>query len=346
MRDRDRFRGCLIGGAAGDALGYPVEFMEAEEIFRRYGEGGIRAYELTDGQALISDDTQMTLFTAAGLLAAPSFERAPEAINTCYLDWLRTQLVPFQAAAGKGSTWLSGVADLYSRRAPGNTCMNALDNGGGGSPEAPVTHSKGCGGVMRVAPIGLYFHDRGLPVEQIDRLAAHAAALTHGHPLGYLPATALAHIVHRVSQDGMAIRDAAEEAVAAVDSIWASVPLRAPFLDLMRKALDLARQGGDALKDIFTLGEGWTGDEALAIAVYCAARWPDDPERAVAAAVNHSGDSDSTGAIAGNIVGASVGLSGLPAWFTERLELRDVILEIADDLWRDSPEDAACKYRR
>ena len=67
---QDQVRGCLFGGAVGDALGYPVEFLDEEEIFYKYGPEGIRQYHLdrTSGKALISDDTQMSLFTASGLL--------------------------------------------------------------------------------------------------------------------------------------------------------------------------------------------------------------------------------------------------------------------------------------
>lgn len=68
---RDKIRGCLFGGAVGDALGYPVEFLKEKEIFREYGRNGIQSYKLNQElKALISDDTQMTLFTANGLLAA------------------------------------------------------------------------------------------------------------------------------------------------------------------------------------------------------------------------------------------------------------------------------------
>ncbi len=68
MRNQDKFRGCLLGGAAGDALGYAVEFKQESRIFSQYGERGITEYELRNGVAQISDDTQMTLFTATGLL--------------------------------------------------------------------------------------------------------------------------------------------------------------------------------------------------------------------------------------------------------------------------------------
>lgn len=68
MKNIDKYRGCLIGGAAGDALGYAVEFLDDAAIFSKYGENGITEYSLVNGVAEISDDTQMTLFTANALL--------------------------------------------------------------------------------------------------------------------------------------------------------------------------------------------------------------------------------------------------------------------------------------
>ena len=95
---RDRIRGSLMAGAAGDALGYTVEFMSLDEIRRRYGQRGITRFELTDGKALISDDTQMTLFSANGILMGitrghmrgvfGSFECY---VRDAYLDWYFTQ---------------------------------------------------------------------------------------------------------------------------------------------------------------------------------------------------------------------------------------------------------------
>ena len=67
---QDRIRGSLIGGAIGDALGYPVEFMSRKNILYKYGNMGVRRFQEFDrnGRAVVSDDTQMTLFTANGLL--------------------------------------------------------------------------------------------------------------------------------------------------------------------------------------------------------------------------------------------------------------------------------------
>ena len=339
MRNQDLFRGCLIGGAAGDALGYAVEFMQETGIFHKYGEKGITEYELTGGAALISDDTQMTLFTAAGLLAAAA-EKAESGredcagrINRSYLDWLKTQEQRAPLPAAPNGSWLLSVPELFSPRAPGNTCLAALHAGGGGTPEKPINNSKGCGGVMRVAPVGLYFNDRHREITDVCRIGAEAAALTHGHPLGWLPGAALAQIIHEISQDRETIQNAVLHSLDTVEGMWPDTPARRSFTALIRKAVSLAAAEISDRGAIHQLGEGWVGDEALAIAVFCAVRYAGDIDRALIAAVNHNGDSDSTGAIAGNIVGAQVGLSGIPAKYTENLELRDLILKVADDLY-------------
>ena len=204
MRSPDRFRGCLVGGAAGDALGYAVEFKKEEEIFGTYGPAGITRY--ANGRGLISDDTQLTMFTAAGLLlgtpeySSVIFEGYPYFLAEAYRDWYRTQTeeYPLKHPAVK----LSEIPDLFSRRAPGNTCLSALETyasgGGYGSIKNRVNHSKGCGGVMRVAPIGLYFCDSPFSIEESDRLGAQAAAVTHGHSLGFLPAAVQCHIIRKL----------------------------------------------------------------------------------------------------------------------------------------------------
>ena len=104
------------------------------------------------------------------------------------------------------------------------------------------------------------------------------------------------------------------------------------LLTLIQKAIDLSAENIDDLDAIRQLGEGWVAEETLAIAVYCALKYADDFGRGIIAAVNHDGDSDSTGAVAGNILGAALGLDGIPQKFIETLELKDVILEIAEDL--------------
>ena len=336
MRDQDKFRGCLIGGAAGDALGYAVEFLGENSIFSRYGKEGITEYELDNGEALISDDTQMTLFTAAGLLAgagAGSAGSYSEAFHTAYVDWLKTQEERYPIPESSTSSWLMKVPGLYSRRAPGNTCLGALSSGHCGTLAEPINHSKGCGGVMRAAPAGLFFNDRRADVKDIARIGAEAAAVTHGHPLGWMPGAVLAQTVHEISQNGENVRDAVLHSLDTVTELWPEAIGREFFVKLIRRAVELASEETDDLEAIHELGEGWVGDEALAIAVYCAVKYEDDFDKALIVSVNHRGDSDSTGAVLGNILGARIGYSGIPEKYTENLELKDVILDTADRLW-------------
>lgn len=341
-KDLNKFRGCLMGGAAGDALGYAVEFMSSEDIFIKYGEKGITDLQLENGLALISDDTQMSLFTACGLLYGTTmqqtggpFESYPAALALAYRDWLRTQVT----SESRGSvSWLNNVPRMNSRRAPGTTCLSVLSSGICGRIAAPVNDSKGCGGVMRVAPIGLYLQSLGFSLYDTDMIAAEAAAVTHGHPLGYMPAAALAQIIgYAVNMPGSPLLYSVMSAKHALSRLFPDEPLLGDMITLIDKAIELSLMDMDDLDAIRQLGQGWTGEECLAIAVYCALKYSDNFEEALIASVNHDGDSDSTGSVTGNILGAYLGMSAIPDKFTENLELRDVILEIADDLYNDCP---------
>lgn len=167
-------------------------------------------------------------------------------------------------------------------------------------------------------------------------IGAEAAAITHGHELGWLPAAVLVHIIrHLVENEGESILAAVQDARFTLPDVYPEAEKMDVLQALLQKAIDLSKTEMDDLDAIRQLGQGWVGEEALAIAVYCALRHPDSFEDAIVAAVNHSGDSDSTGAIAGNIMGAALGFQAIPEKYLEKLELRDVILELADDLFND-----------
>lgn len=337
----DRFKGCLVGGASGDALGYAVEFLPEESIFYKYGESGITQYQPWEGLARISDDTQMTLFTANGLLFGETrgymrgiMGRPASYVAEAYRDWYKTQTRKYPIDEDFYCSWLLNVPNLFELRAPGNTCMSALSKGGYGSIEKPINNSKGCGGVMRVAPVGLFYGDSTWDGMASDLLAADLAALTHGHEMGYVPAAMLAHIVRLVSHnDQITLLEAVKDSKIAMERIFAHTVHLPEFLQLIDRAIALSESDVADLDAIHQLGEGWVGDEALAIAIYCALKYSSDFDKALIAAVNHNGDSDSTGAITGNILGAYLGLSAIPEKYTRNLELLDVIIEIAEDLY-------------
>jgi len=343
---RRRWRGCLLGGAVGDALGAPVEFMSLAEIRECFGPAGVVDYTTAfDRQGAITDDTQMTLYTAEGLLRAhvksalEGTANVPAIVAHAYARWLATQQdhpSPLVDTTGDQGV-LAGLAALRARRVPGHTCIEAL-------AAMPLlgakarNDSKGCGGAMRVAPAGLLCaRAPGTTDQRAARrafdLACELAALTHGHPTGQTAAGAFAAIVALLARE-WEVDDAIDEVIPLV----AKRPLGSETREAIGKAVALARQGAPTAARIATLGEGWIAEEALAIALY-ATLAATDYTSGVLLAVNHDGDSDSTGAIAGNLLGALHGVDNVPRKWLSGLELGSEIASIADDLatWPDWP---------
>ncbi len=331
----ERFLGCLLGGAVGDALGAPVEFMRRSEILRRFGPEGITQYAPAyGGIGTITDDTQMALFTAEGLIRGwvrgcfRGITSYTGVTAHAYLRWLQTQgerpgcHMPGTDEPG----WLFQQRSLHSRRAPGNTCLAAL-RAMKRLGEPARNDSKGCGGVMRVAPVGLFAWRLDQPPEGAFRLGAELAALTHGHPTGALTAGVLAVLIQALT-DGASL----SEALATAKPLLRAEPGFEETLDAIETAEALAESPLPPEEAIARLGEGWVAEEALAISLYCAlvAR---DFRQGVILAVNHDGDSDSTGVITGNLLGTIHGVKAIPAEWLEPLELREVITELAQDLY-------------
>lgn len=162
------------------------------------------------------------------------------------------------------------------------------------------------------APIGLYFCDKRHEPEKIDFIGAKAAALTHSHELGYIPAAMLVHIILRISEYGDTILDAVKDAMCMMPVIFPKAKQMNELLTLIKKAIALSAENLDDLEAIRQLGAGWVAEETLAIAVYCALKYSDIFENGIIASVNHDVDSDSTGAVTGNILGASLGFGAIP----------------------------------
>lgn len=341
----ERIRGCLLGGAAGDALGYAVEFIDEQTIRELYGPRGIRQYALENGMARFSDDTQMTLFTCEGIVMG--WNRAVAGgmaadmevyVHDAYMNWLATQGYR-REGLWRSFSYLMQQPEMFHQRAPGGTCLGALLSGRMGSLREPINHSKGCGGVMRAAPVGFVgaFSRRYDDVPEDAPLwqAAKIAATTHGHPMGYMPAAMMAEMIRLMTlESGMSLEQITllaldkTERLLGVDEGDAGMELHS----LVHKALTLSRAKEDDWQAICSLGEGWTGEEALAIALYCTLKYQKDFSSCICVAVNHDGDSDSTGAIAGNLLGAWLGAGAIGEEWLAPLEGRHVIETMARQL--------------
>jgi len=318
---RSLVRGCLLGLAVGDAYGAPVEFLRRRQILERFGPDGPRGLEPWGGHpgGSYTDDTQMSMATARGLLdwraasgwspgAALDQSALEQAIRLRYLEWYRSH--------------------EWDGRAPGTACLTALGSG------TPVD-SKGCGGVMRVAPLGC----AGLGRAAFEA-GARAAALTHRHHTSDAAAGFQARLVDWLVGDGGDLR----AAVAAARATLAAWPEPGGALDAVDTAIALA---GDASVETYEAlgqighagierpderGKGWVAEEALGIGLFCALRFSDDFAAALRAAAVISGDSDSTASIAGAILGAAGGTDAIPAAWRDEVEGRDELVRLADAL--------------
>lgn len=341
---QDKCRGSLVGGAIGDALGYPVEFVNSfEEIKAKYGDNGIVEYDMSYpwldeklDKVLFSDDTQMTLYTIEGLFEAERSGRpiVPTICNA-YLAWFGHQVG--KKVKISYDSKLSRIEELNQRRAPGNTCLSALLSIYNGKD--PMNSSKGCGGIMRVAPIGLYGAIHGWSLEETAKLAGEVAELTHLHPLSTYPSAALAVIVQicvseKGTVDDSRFKSIIGKSLEVVSGVYgADATAMEDFQKLIRKALRLEDNNLHDWEIIENgLGGGWVAEETLAIAVFSVIRHIDDFNACMICAVNHGGDSDSTGAVAGNIIGAIIGYEAIPDKFTKSIQLKELLITTANAL--------------
>lgn len=341
MDRRDRTRGAMIGCAAGDALGYPVEVLSEATIIERYGLRGITDYDLDEnGTARITADTQLMLLSANGILFAHTRGAlrgimAPvyHYFDAFYLDWYRLQTTERASRSRVG--WISAYPALSAQRALSPTVMEVAATKKFGSMEEPVNDSKGSACLLRAVPIGLsYFRDP----KRIVELGANTAALTHGNEVAWMSSGALALIVSLIIHQELSITEAVNKTLKTLDESFPDS--RTVVYELsrtIRSAVSLASSASSDLDAIHALGKGWVADEALAIGLLCALRHENDIAGAMTFAANHGGDSNNTAAIAGTLVGARIGFNAIPDRFVDRLELVDVILELADDVTTDCP---------
>jgi ADP-ribosylglycohydrolase len=188
--------------------------------------------------------------------------------------------------------------------------------------------SKGCGGVMRIAPVGLFawrLRNDYTPHDAF-RLGMDLAAITHGHPTGILTGGVLAVLIMALT-DGATLSE-------SIDAAKVCLRQEARHEETLR-AIELAEElsTGDIPHNnaIDRIGQGWIAEEALAISIYCTLV-ANNFRQGLILAVNHDGDSDSTGSITGNLLGTIYGVEAIPQEWLEPLELRNIITELAEDL--------------
>lgn len=312
---KDYFRGCLLGGATADAKAYGIH------------EGGLD---------LISDNSQLASFTVDGLVWADqrAKRKGVYAYIPClfyaYQKWYYTQTGSLADKSygfileGEILKW----EELFARRGEGTTSLNALGGSIGnkfGSLQNRINTSKGCGAVMRSAPIGMYF---STDEKMAFKVACDGAALTHGHIDAILSAGYFAYLISGILQDGE-IFDVANAALGEMRKYQDHETCCNAIERALKLAADKSMPHEIAMAE---MGQGFTGDEVMALSLYCALRYRDDFEEAVHVTSAYRGNRNSISTICGHILGAYHGVLDLPYNWIKNLELSELFIIGADRL--------------
>ena len=287
---RDALAGCLVGGAIGDAWGLPFEGLSPRRRAAFFGDVTLR-YSFLGNRGMVSDDTEHAALTARALCKSGG---DPDRFSGYLAGFLRGWILLLPAGVG--------FATLRA-------CIRLLV---GVSPERSGVFSAGNGPAMRAAVIGAAW---GHEPEKMRRLVRVASRITHTDPKAEWGALLVAR----------AAFCAGKKAPFPLDDALAALPKEAGELcDLVRTAYASAARGESTNDFARSIGVGLRGVsgyiyQSVPVALHAAWRFPHDFEAAVSGTIACGGDTDTTAAIVGGIVGAGVGRARLPAPLLENL---------------------------
>ncbi len=347
---REAYRGCLLGMAVGDAMGYTVDNRSWQQIREDYGPNGLLGYDLVNGYADVTSYTQLAAFTCNGLLLGQTRgqmlgKMAPfiKYIEVSSREWAASQR-PW-GRPSRSYCWLLRKQELCRRRCMDTRMLDTLSRPRLGSPEAPVNNFPGPGSLTAAVGVGLFYHEERMDQEEVDRLGAEAVALTHGSPTAFLSGAVLAHIISRLTQDPQApLKPLILEAVEAMKEQFGHQYSRAYDIgNAVRHAVTYADSPGLNQVEVMERLDCDDASRVLAGAVYASLVSRGDFDNAMIAAVNHSGRSAAVGAVTGAILGIRLGEEALPEFYIECLEPAEVLRELADDLYTGCPMERGTK---
>ena len=328
--------GCLLGMAAGDALGIAIDGKQWQEILEDYGPNGLMGYDIVNGSVQVSSYTQVGAYVANGLLLGVTRGR-PELfekyMQKSLREWARRQDMlsgePF-------SCWVAHVPSLRARHNRDGRMLDALRLQNRGGMEVPRNTNTNPGALTGAAMVGLAYDAARMTPEWITRTGAAAVAATHADPETYLAGAVLANITASVLQNpALPLQEQFLRAIQAMQTCYGQEQQAASALAVKLKGVlllpyDRPQQTMERLR----CGSAW---ECLAGAMYACLVSAGDFDSALITAVNHSGKSAAVGAITGAILGAWLGEKGLPDFYLEGLEVAPALRVLATDLAKGSP---------
>ena len=334
------YRGCLLGLAVGDAMGYSVDSRSWAEIQEDYGPNGLLGYDLANGYADVTSYTQLAAFTCNGLLLGLTRgqmlgKMAPfvKYIGLSSREWAMSQR-PW-GRPEKNFCWLSQTPELCRRHCMDTRMLDILNRDPLGTPEEPVNNYAHPGALSTAIGVGLFFDRRRMALSETERLGAEAVALTHGSPLAFLTGAMLTHIISLcLRHPDVPLKALVKHAMAGLREQFGHQYSQVfEICAAVRSAIAYAESPDLNWQEVMERIECYDSAQVLAGAVYACLASGEDFDRAMILAVNHSGRSAAVGAITGAILGARRGEEALPEFYIECLEPGEVLRELADDLY-------------
>lgn len=302
----EKYKGCIFGLAVGDAIGYPLEFLTKKEIEQKFPflrEGEIQEFQIFDINKY-SDDTQMSLAISNALLNSGSdnIEEIMKNISEGFINW---------------------YYDPENNRAPGNTCLAGVRNliKGLSWKQSGIKNSIGCGSAMRTAPIGLAYYNN---LDKLKEVAKASAIITHNSPIAIASAIGNAYLIAR-AVNGEDYKSSLDDLIDFTRGISEEFTSK---LYQTKEVLHLTPS-----KAYKILGAGFKGHEAIAISLYSLINSGLNYRKGIITAINHDGDSDSTGCITGGIIGAYIGYEKIPKEFLRKLENQELLFNNTKGLY-------------
>ncbi len=342
--EQSYYRGCLLGMAVGDAMGYTVDSRSWQEIREDYGPHGLLGYDLVNGYADITSYTQIAAFTCNGLLfgltrGQMAGKMAPfiKYIELSCREWAASQR-PW-GRPSRTYCWLRRKAERCRRHCMDTRMLDTLNRQTLGTLETPVNSFSGPGALTSAIGVGLFYDENRMDQQEMDLLGAEAVALTHGNPGAFLSGAVLTHIMSGLLRTpGAPLKPLVLEALEAMKEQFGHQYSQAyEVATAVRHAVTYAESPGLGQVEVMERLECDSAAQVLAGAVYACLASREDFDSAMIAAVNHSGRSAAVGAVTGAILGIRLGEEALPDFYIECLEPAEVLRELADDLYTGCP---------
>lgn len=307
----DKFKGALVGTFVGDALGMAIEGYNLEQIEAEYGRLE-KMLEARLGTGTYTDDTQMMIGIAESLIDSAGFVGA---------DMAEKFVGNFDLDRGYGAGTTEALNNIKAGTSWDKAGEHVFGNG-----------SFGNGSAMRVAPIGVFYHD---DYNQLQEKAKKSSLITHAHPLGklgaILQALTVGYAVNQKPNSDFPVQSCLHflsQSLDLEDTI---------YFDKLKTIEEYLKNEPDKKQIIEELGSDTRAFNSVPTSIYCFLAHTDDFAEAVTYSINLGGDTDTVGAMTGAIAGGYHGLKAIPKRWLNNLENGekglDYVIELGEKLF-------------